>query len=144
MLDLYSQGYNVVVPSRYMSGGQMIGGPFLKRILSSTTRLTLCWFRGMPTRDAANSFKLYDAEMLHAPEIETRGGFEISLEITAKHSLQATGSWRCPASGETGPPANHNSDCGNGCQAICAGILYAFRPRFKRPHSAAHAKPNGR
>src|ERR1700694_767711 len=84
MLSLYQEGYDLVVPSRYMPGGRMIGGPLLKRTLSRMAGLTLHWFRGVPTCDATNSFKLYDAEMLQTLDIESRGGFEISLEITVK------------------------------------------------------------
>ncbi len=34
MLSLYAQGYCVVVGSRYMKGGRLIGGPFFKQTLS--------------------------------------------------------------------------------------------------------------
>ncbi|MFY9532175.1 MAG: glycosyltransferase [Candidatus Acidiferrales bacterium] len=87
MVSLYDQGYHLVVPSRYMPGGRVLGGALLKRTLSKWAGLTLHWFRGLPTCDATNSFKLYDAEMLNALTLESRGGFEISLEITVKAFL---------------------------------------------------------
>ncbi len=87
MISLYDQGYHLVAPSRYMPGGRVLGGPPLKRTLSKLAGLTLHWFRGLPTCDATNSFKLYDAEMLNALHLESRGGFEISLEITVKAFL---------------------------------------------------------
>jgi dolichol-phosphate mannosyltransferase len=84
MLKLYEQGYQLVAPSRYMPGGAIIGGPFLKKNLSKWAGLSLHWLRGIPTHDATNSFKLYDADMLHSMKLESRGGFELSLEITVK------------------------------------------------------------
>jgi dolichol-phosphate mannosyltransferase len=84
MLDLYDQGFHLVAPSRYMPGGRVIGGPLIKRNLSKWAGLTLHWLRGLPTHDATNSFKLYDAEMLKTLKLESRGGFELSLEITVK------------------------------------------------------------
>lgn len=84
MLDLYDQGFHLVAPSRYMPGGRVIGGPLLKRNLSKWAGLTLHALRGLPTHDATNSFKLYDAEMLKTLNLESRGGFELSLEITVK------------------------------------------------------------
>lgn len=87
MISLYDQGYHLVAPSRYMPGGRVLGGAPLKRTLSKLAGLTLHWFRGLPTCDATNSFKLYDAEMLNALHLESRGGFEISLEITVKAFL---------------------------------------------------------
>jgi len=47
----------------------------------------LCWLRGMPTHDATNAFKIYDRAMLDAIHIESKGGFELSLEITVKAFL---------------------------------------------------------
>lgn len=84
MVGLYSQGFHLVAPSRYMPGGRVIGGPLIKRNLSKWAGLTLHLLRGLPTHDATNSFKLYDAEMLKSLQLESRGGFELSLEITVK------------------------------------------------------------
>ncbi len=84
MLELYRQGSHIVVGSRYMKGGRLIGGPWFKQLLSRLSGLTLCWFRGIPTHDATNAFKIYDRAMLGAIRIESKGGFELSLEITVK------------------------------------------------------------
>jgi dolichol-phosphate mannosyltransferase len=87
MLELYKRGSHVVVGSRYMKGGKLIGGPWFKQLLSRLSGLTLCWFRGIPTHDATNAFKIYDRAMLSAIRIESKGGFELSLEITVKAFL---------------------------------------------------------
>ena len=87
MLELYRQGSHIVVGSRYMKGGRLIGGPWFKQLLSRLSGLTLCWFRGIPTHDATNAFKIYDRAMLGAIHIESKGGFELSLEITVKAFL---------------------------------------------------------
>jgi len=87
MLELYRRGSHVVVGSRYMKGGKLIGGPWFKQLLSRLSGLTLCWFRGIPTHDATNAFKIYDRAMLSAIRIESKGGFELSLEITVKAFL---------------------------------------------------------
>ena len=87
MLDLYRHGYRLVAPSRYMPGGKVIGGPLLKKNFSRAAGLSLYWLRGIPTRDATNAFKLYDAALLKTFDIESISGFEISLEITVKAFL---------------------------------------------------------
>jgi dolichol-phosphate mannosyltransferase len=87
MLDLYRRGSHIVVGSRYMRGGRLIGGPWFKQMLSRISGLTLCWFRGIPTHDATNAFKIYDRTMLSDISIESKGGFELSLEITVKAFL---------------------------------------------------------
>ena len=87
MLELYRAGSHIVVGSRYMKGGRLIGGPWFKQLLSRLSGLTLCWFRGIPTHDATNAFKIYDRAMLNSIQIESKGGFELSLEITVKAFL---------------------------------------------------------
>lgn len=87
MFDLYRRGYCLVAASRYMPGGRIIGGPLLKKNLSRLAGLSLHWLRGVPTRDATNAFKLYDAALLKTIQIESTAGFEISLEITVKAFL---------------------------------------------------------
>jgi hypothetical protein len=87
MLELYRSGSHIVVGSRYMKGGRLVGGPWFKQLLSRLSGLTLCWFRGIPTHDATNAFKIYDRAMLGAIQIESKGGFELSLEITVKAFL---------------------------------------------------------
>lgn len=84
MLDLYRAGYRVVCPSRYMPGGQQIGGPRLKRWLSRLAGCSAHWLRGIPTHDVTNNFRLYCGEMLKQFTIESTGGFEFALEMTVK------------------------------------------------------------
>lgn len=87
MLELYREGYNVVVGSRYMRGGKIIDGPVLKQGLSRLAGLTLHWLRRIPTHDATNAFKMYDREMLKSLTIESQAGFELNLEIAVKAFL---------------------------------------------------------
>jgi dolichol-phosphate mannosyltransferase len=87
MYTLYLQGFDLVCGSRYMKGGQLIGGPFFKQLMSRVSGLTLHYFRGVPTHDATNSFKLYDAAMVHDLKVESVAGFELGLELTVKAFL---------------------------------------------------------
>jgi len=107
MLELYWRGSHVVVGSRYMKGGRLIGGPWFKQLLSRLSGLSLCWFRGIPTHDATNAFKIYDRAMLDTIQIESKGGFELSLEITVKAFLagytiaETPSTWRDRTAGES-------------------------------------------
>lgn len=84
MYNLYLDGAAVVCGSRYMKGGKQIGGPWLKRTLSHLAGVSLYYIRRFPTHDVTNNFKLYDKEFLKSITIESRGGFEIAMEITVK------------------------------------------------------------
>jgi glycosyltransferase involved in cell wall biosynthesis len=75
---------DLVCGSRYMKGGKQIGGPFLKGLFSRMSGLSLHWLTGIPTHDITNSFKLYRKTMLDSITIESRGGFEIGMEIAVK------------------------------------------------------------
>jgi dolichol-phosphate mannosyltransferase len=81
---LVERGVVVAAASRYMPGGQQVGGPWLKRVLSKNAGRTLHWFARIGTRDATNSFKAYNRDFVEKVGIESRDGFEIGLELTAK------------------------------------------------------------
>ena len=88
MLDAAEREHaDVVCASRYMKGGRQIGGPVVKGLMSRTAGLTLCWFAGVPTHDATNSFKLYRKSYLDSVKIESTGGFELGLELVVKAYL---------------------------------------------------------
>src|SRR5438445_7366320 len=84
LLELYRAGARVVCPSRYSPGGRQIGGPWLKKALSRLAGISLHLIVRFPTRDATNNFRLYDAALVNELGIESEGGFELALELTAK------------------------------------------------------------
>jgi glycosyltransferase involved in cell wall biosynthesis len=84
MVRLGTEGAVIVAGSRYMRGGRQIGGPILKRVLSRAAGLSLHWLAGVPIHDATNNFKLYRRDFLDSVRIESTGGFELAIELTAK------------------------------------------------------------
>lgn len=77
-------GYDLVCGSRYMKGGQQIGGGIIKIFLSRMAGLSLHLLTGIPTRDISNNFKMYRRSFVQSIQIESTGGFEIGLEILVK------------------------------------------------------------
>jgi hypothetical protein len=67
-----------------MPGGQQVGGPLFKGMLSRLAGLSLYWLARVGTRDATNSFKAYQTDFVRTVGIDSRAGFEIGLELTAK------------------------------------------------------------
>jgi dolichol-phosphate mannosyltransferase len=67
-----------------MPGGQQVGGPVLKGTLSRLAGRSLRTFAHVGTRDATNSFKAYSTEFVRQVGIDSRDGFEIGIELTAK------------------------------------------------------------
>jgi glycosyltransferase involved in cell wall biosynthesis len=78
------EGFDVVCASRYMKGGRQIGGPRLKGLLSRAAGVSLYHLAGLPTHDATNAFRAYRRDVLRSIPIESQGGFEYTLELTAK------------------------------------------------------------
>lgn len=88
MVDVARQDdADLVCASRYMAGGQQIGGPLFKRTLSRWAGKSLHRLTALPTHDVTNSFKLYTRRVIDSIAIESRGGFELGMELTVKAHL---------------------------------------------------------
>lgn len=81
---LVDRGVVVAAASRYSAGGQQVGGPMFKSLLSKAAGRSLSLFGRVGTRDATNSFKAYSTDFIREVGIDSRSGFEIGLELTAK------------------------------------------------------------
>jgi dolichol-phosphate mannosyltransferase len=84
LVRLVERGVAVAAASRYMAGGQQVGGPMLKGMMSETAGRSLRLLARVGTRDATNSFKAYSTAFVRAVGIDSRDGFEIGIELTAK------------------------------------------------------------
>jgi hypothetical protein len=83
-VKMINKGYDIVCFSRYMKGGQQIGGPFLKGLMSRIAGLSLFYLFNFPTHDPTNSFKLYRRSVLKKIKIESNAGFDFNLELIVK------------------------------------------------------------
>ena len=81
---LVERGVAVAAASRYMAGGQQVGGPVLKGTVSRMAGRSLRVLAHVGTRDATNSFKAYSTAFVREVGIDSRDGFEIGIELTAK------------------------------------------------------------
>ena len=108
MVRLIEEGKaDIVCASRYMRGGKQIGGPWFKSLLSRVGGVSLHLLAGFPTHDATNAFRAYRRSVLERFPIESTGGFEYSLELTAKaHAAgykvtEVPAVWRDRVAGQT-------------------------------------------
>jgi len=81
---LVERGVVVAAASRYAASGQQVGGPLFKGLLSRTAGTSLGVLARVGTHDATNSFKAYSTDFIREVGIDSRSGFEIGLELTAK------------------------------------------------------------
>jgi dolichol-phosphate mannosyltransferase len=80
----YTKGSDVVVASRFMKGGSMLGCPLLKSFLVRAVSKTLFLFSSIPVQDASNGFRLFSRRILNTVEIESHFGFSYSIELLVK------------------------------------------------------------
>jgi len=84
LVRLVERGVAVAAASRYMPGGQQVGGPLMKGAMSRLAGRSLKTLAQVGTRDATNSFKAYSTDFVREVGIDSRNGFEIGIELTAK------------------------------------------------------------
>ena len=80
----YKEGFEVVCPSRFIKNGKMTGNPILKELLTRIVSFFLFNFTSFPIKDPTNSFRLFSKKLIDEVNIESRKGFTLSLELTAK------------------------------------------------------------
>jgi len=131
MVELYRQGFHVVVGSRYMRGGRLLNAAPLKGLLSRAAGVTLHWFRGIPTHDATNAFKLYDSEVLRNVKIESTAGFALNLELTVKAFLAGCRITEFPTTWRNRTQGESRFRIWAWLPQYLKWYFYAFRPRRK-------------
>jgi dolichol-phosphate mannosyltransferase len=86
-----AKGFDIVCASRFMTGGSMVGCPWLKAVLVRAASFTLYHVARLPTHDASSGFRLFSRRVLDEIEIESERGFCYSIELLVKsHRLH----WR--------------------------------------------------
>jgi len=134
---LVGRGVVAAAASRYMPGGQQVGGPRLKRTLSRCAGLSLRLFARVGTRDATNSFKAYSTEFARQVGIDSRNGFEIGLELTAKAARLRLPVAEIPTIWLDRAIGQSRFDLARWLPGYLRWYLFAFGPRLSREKLAA-------
>ena len=129
---LVERGVVIAAASRYMPGGQQVGGPRLKRTLSRWAGISLHALARVGTHDATNSFKAYDTSFVRAVGIESRTGFEIGLELTAKATRLGLPVAEVPTIWLDRQLGESRFDLGRFLPGYLRWYLYAFGRRRRR------------
>jgi dolichol-phosphate mannosyltransferase len=145
---LVERGVVVAAASRYMPGGQQVGGPMFKRLLSGGAGRSLYWFARIGTRDATNSFKAYDRAFVEEVGIDSRDGFEIGLELTAKARRRRLPVAEIPTIWLDRPAGDSNFKVLKWLPKYLRWYRFAFGPKLtidqvKRQSAAIAARNNG-
>ena len=84
MIKLIEQGYDLVIPSRFIRGGKMIGGKKIKKKITIIGSYLIYYVAGVPYKDCTNAFKMFSRNLKEKINLDSTTGFTYALELTAK------------------------------------------------------------
>ncbi len=84
LIEEAKKGFDIVCPSRFMSGGKMTGAPLLKAFINRLVNFILYYLAGLPTSDSTNGFRLFSFKVINNIRITSKYGFTYSLEYLIK------------------------------------------------------------
>ena len=140
---LVERGVVVAAASRYSAGGQQVGGSLIKGALSRTAGTSLRLLARVGTKDATNSFKAYSTHFIREVGIESRSGFEIGLELTAKARRMRLPVAEVPTIWLDGTAGKSNFYLRKWIPQYLRWYSYAFGPRLSSADMRARSRaPN--
>jgi dolichol-phosphate mannosyltransferase len=84
MVDLIENGNDLVIPSRFVEGGKMLGAKKIKKIVTVFGSYLIYFIAGIPYKDCTNAFKMFSRNLKEKIKFESTKGFTFALELTAK------------------------------------------------------------
>ena len=84
MIKLIEQGNELVIPSRFISGGNMLGANKIKKMITIIGSYLIFYLAGIPFRDCTNAFKMFSVGLKDKIKLDSTTGFTFALELTTK------------------------------------------------------------
>jgi len=138
LVALVERGAVVAAASRYMPGGQQVGGPPLKSLVSRTVGRSLHLLARVGTRDATNSFKAYSMAFVREVGVDSRLGFEIGIEMVAKARRRRLPVAEIPTIWMDRSEGESNFNLRKFAPGYIAWYRFAFGRRLAADQMAAH------
>ena len=84
MVDLIEKGNDLVIPSRFITGGKMLGAVKSKEMVTRIGSNLIYYLAGIPYKDCTNAFKMFSASITNIIKFESTMGFTFALELVVK------------------------------------------------------------
>ena len=84
MVNLIEDGNDLIIPSRFVEGGKMLGAKRVKKIVTVLGSYLIYYIAGIPFKDCTNAFKMFSRNLKNKIKFESTKGFTFALELTAK------------------------------------------------------------
>ena len=87
MINLIERGNDLVIASRFIPGGNMLGAKKIKKVITVIGSYLIYYFARIPFKDCTNSFKMFSASLKNKIKFNSTTGFTFALELTIKSYL---------------------------------------------------------
>ena len=87
MINLIERGNDLVIASRFIPGGNMLGAKKIKKVITVICSYLIYYFARIPFKDCTNSFKMFSASLKNKIKLNSTTGFTFALELTIKSYL---------------------------------------------------------
>ena len=87
MINLIERGNDLVIPSRFILGGDMLGAKKIKKMITIIGSYLIYYLARIPFKDCTNAFKMFSANLKNKIKLDSTTGFTFALELTTKSYL---------------------------------------------------------
>ena len=87
MINLIERGNELVMPSRFITGGKMLGANKIKKMITIIGSYLIYYLARIPFRDCTNAFKMFSGSLKDKIKLDSTTGFTYALELTTKAYL---------------------------------------------------------
>jgi len=84
MINLIERGNDLVIPSRFITGGKMLGAVKGKEIVTKVGSHLIYYLARIPFKDCTNAFKMFSSNLVDKVKFDSTTGFTFALELVAK------------------------------------------------------------
>ena len=84
MVNLIEEGNDLIIPSRFVPGGQMLGAKKIKKTITLIGSYLIFYIARIPFKDCTNAFKMFSAKLKNKINLESKIGFTFALELVIK------------------------------------------------------------
>tara|TARA_B100000029_G_scaffold513635_1_gene613818 strand:- start:563 stop:1279 length:717 start_codon:yes stop_codon:yes gene_type:complete len=84
MVKLIEDGYDLIIPSRFIQGGKMLGAKKIKKAITIIGSYLIYYCARVPYKDCTNAFKMFSSKLKNKITFDSTTGFTFALELTAK------------------------------------------------------------
>ena len=87
MMNLIERGNELVMPSRFITGGKMLGAKKIKKMITIIGSYLVYYLARIPFKDCTNAFKMFSSNLKNKIKLDSTTGFTFALELTTKSYL---------------------------------------------------------